>query len=62
MSKRFWIVLGIAVVLIGGAFVLKAGNFGTDALWSISEGGKWLLPPVLVAAVLDSINPCAFSV
>ncbi len=62
MTKRFWIVLGIAVVLIGGAFVLKAGNFGADALWSVSQGGKWLLPLVLVAAVLDSINPCAFSV
>ncbi|MCR4328268.1 MAG: hypothetical protein NUV53_01995 [Patescibacteria group bacterium] len=62
MSKRFWIVLGVVVVLVGGALIIKTGNLGTDALWNISQGGKWLLPLVLVAAVLDSINPCAFSV
>ena len=28
----------------------------------MSKGGTWLLPLVLVAAVLDSVHPCSFSI
>ena len=35
---------------------------GTTILWDLSDGGKWLLPLVAVAALIDSINPCAFSI
>jgi len=35
---------------------------GTLLLWNLSEGGTWLLPLIGVAALIDSINPCAFSV
>ena len=41
--------------------VLKTG-IGTTALWSVSDGGKWMLPLVGVAALIDSINPCAFGI
>ena len=60
--KKLLILIGLAVVLIGGVLILKIGNFGSLALWNISSGGKWLLPLVTVAALVDSINPCAFSV
>ncbi len=42
--------------------MLKTGNIGTTALWNLSDGGKWMLPLVSVAALIDSINPCAFGI
>lgn len=55
------------VVASGAAFALtialfKYGSVGTAALWSASEGGQWLLPLIAVAALIDSVNPCAFSI
>ena len=47
------IIIGIAVGVI---------LIGTTALWDISNGGKWLFPLVVVSALIDGINPCAFSV
>lgn len=60
--KKLIILIGLAVALIGGVIIMKAGNFGAAAIWNISAGGKWLLPLISVAALVDSINPCAFSV
>ena len=31
-------------------------------MWNISDEGKWLLPLVGISALIDSINPCAFSI
>jgi cytochrome c biogenesis protein CcdA len=42
--------------------LLKTGNIGTTALWNLSGEGKWLLPLVGIAALIDSINPCAFGI
>ncbi|MBI4127846.1 MAG: hypothetical protein HY459_02115 [Parcubacteria group bacterium] len=61
MKKRFFILLGVGVLLLAAVFFLRFGNI-TSALWQISDGGKFLLPLVVVAALIDSINPCAFSV
>jgi cytochrome c biogenesis protein CcdA len=62
-SKRKRIILVSAVILlVGGVFVLRSGNFGTQAVWALSSGGTWLLPLVAVSALIDSINPCAFSI
>lgn len=60
--KRLFILVIVAVILIGLVLILRLGNIGTKTLWSISDGGKWLLPLVGVAALIDSINPCAFSI
>lgn len=62
MTKKLAIFIAIAVLLFGSVFFFKAGNIGTTALWNLSDGGKWLLPLVGVAALIDSINPCAFSI
>ncbi|OGF74411.1 hypothetical protein A3J56_02850 [Candidatus Giovannonibacteria bacterium RIFCSPHIGHO2_02_FULL_46_20] len=62
-SKFKIIALVSAAVLIGAALLFfRYSNFGTAALWNLSGGGKWLLPLVAVSALIDSINPCAFSV
>lgn len=62
MSKKFAILIGVAVLLFGTVILLKTGNIGTTALWNLSGEGKWMLPLVAVAALIDSINPCAFGI
>lgn len=61
-KKRLGLLALIAVILIGGAMLFQFGNFGTSALWDLSSQGKRLLPLVAVSALIDSVNPCAFSV
>ena len=60
-KKLFWLIT-IAAVVIGSALLLQTKNLGTQTLWNISNEGQWILPMVLVAALIDSINPCAFSI
>lgn len=62
MHKRLIGLIIAAVVLIGGVLFIQIGNVGTTMLWNLSNGGKWMFPLVSVAALIDSINPCAFSV
>ena len=62
MSKKLTVLLVLSVALFGTVIFLKTGNVGTTALWNLSAGGKWLLPLVAVTALIDSINPCAFSI
>lgn len=58
--------LTIPVIIITAVFAVtlffRAGSFGSTAIWNISNGGQWLLPLVTIAALIDSINPCAFSI
>lgn len=52
-------LLAILLLLVGYFRFLPTG---AETLWNLSYGGKWLFPLVAVAALIDSINPCAFSV
>lgn len=61
-SKKIVILVAIAILLFGSVITLKATNVGATALLNLSGGGGWLLPLVGVAALIDSINPCAFGV
>lgn len=60
--KKLVILIAMGVLFLGLVTFFKLGNIGTTALWNLSNGGKWLLPLVGVAAIIDSINPCAFSI
>lgn len=62
MNKKLAIIIIIAVLFFGLVIFFKFGDIGTTALWNLSNKGKWLLPLVAVAALIDSINPCAFSI
>lgn len=62
MTKKLILLIAIAILLFGSVLLLKTGNIGTTALWNLSGEGKFLLPLVSIAALIDSINPCAFSV
>lgn len=61
-KKRLITLIIAAVVLFAAVLLLRSENIGSLALWKLSDGGKWLLPLVVVAALIDSINPCAFSI
>lgn len=57
------VVFGAIVGLVLAAIVLLKYSSGSASLiWNISEGGKWLLPLVLVSSLLDSVHPCSFSI
>ncbi len=60
--KTFWAIVAAAAFLIAGALFARYSPLASGIIWSISDGGKWLLPLVGVSAVIDSINPCAFSI
>ena len=60
--RRNLIILTVVALLLAGAAALFASGVGTQLLWQVSKGGSWLLPLLAVAALVDSINPCAFSV
>lgn len=59
---RTGLIVGLGIIFALFFIVLKYNSSTTQALWGLSQGGKWLLPLVLTSAVIDSINPCAFSV
>lgn len=59
--KLSFLVVG-TMLLFGLVFLFRLENIGTTAVWNLSDHGKWLLPLVGVAALIDSINPCAFSI
>ncbi|MDO8557424.1 MAG: cytochrome c biogenesis protein CcdA [Candidatus Jorgensenbacteria bacterium] len=61
-NKKLLTAIGVGIILVGGALFLQLTRFGTEIVWSISSGGTWLPPLVLVSALIDSINPCAFSI
>jgi len=61
MSKITKILI-ILIVAIIGIVLLKHSAETASLIWSLSNGGTWLLPLVLVAAVLDSVHPCSFSI
>jgi len=62
MNAKIATLVGIALALAVSVVFFKSGTSGTAALWAMSNEGSWLLPLVGVAALVDSINPCAFSV
>src|SRR3989338_9187999 len=62
MNKKLIALIIFITVLLGIALVLQVSPWGTAVVWNLSNEGKWLFPLVGVAALIDSINPCAFSI
>lgn len=60
--RKIAVLAAIAAVLFAAAYFARANPAATRLLWNLSQGGKLLMPLVLVSALIDSINPCAFSV
>jgi len=62
MDKKLFILAALGLAIAVAAIVMRYTGVGAGALWKLSDGGRWLLPLVAVSAVIDSINPCAFSI
>ncbi|MDP2593277.1 MAG: cytochrome c biogenesis protein CcdA [bacterium] len=62
MNKKTIIVLSSVVLFVAVFLFFRFSDFGQSILWTATNEGKHLLPLVLVAALIDSINPCAISV
>lgn len=62
MNKKFILLVITSLVLIGFVLLVKGTGLGTSSLWNLSRQGAWLLPLVGVSALIDSVNPCAFSI
>jgi cytochrome c biogenesis protein CcdA len=60
--KRIITILIIAIAIIGGIVILKNSPETSSLIWSFSNQGAWLLPLVLISAILDSVHPCSFSI
>ncbi len=59
-SKLAWLVI---VAILGMGLAVFFGSLtSAPFLWKISANGTWFLPILVVAAIADSINPCAFSI
>ena len=52
----------IVVVGVLGIVYLKHSASTASFIWSLSNKGTWLMPLVLVSALLDSVHPCSFSI
>ena len=62
MNKKLIILIAVAVLLFGFVAFLQFSGVGTSFIWKISDSGEWLLPLIGISALIDSINPCAFSI
>ncbi len=60
--KRILVITGAVSVFILGILVLKFSPATSTLIWSISNGGEWLLPLVFASSLLDSVHPCSFSI
>ena len=62
MNRKLAILIAAGAVFTGLVVFFKLTGYGAEVLWSVSKGGTWLLPLIAVSALIDSINPCAFSI
>ena len=59
--KKLKIYILIGAVVVAGAIFFRTG-FSSSIVWNLSQSGQWLLPLVIITALVDSVNPCAFSI
>ena len=62
INKKLITLAALFVLVFGAALFFAKFDAGANLLWSVSNDGKVLLPLVVVASLVDSINPCAFSI
>ena len=60
--KKIIITISIVLVAIVGLVILKNSSVTSSIIWEMSRGGTWLLPLVVISALLDSVHPCSFSI
>lgn len=61
-SKKIAVLLGLVIILLALAVVFNYNSAGSEWVARASQNPGLFFPLVTVAAIIDSINPCAFSV
>lgn len=61
MERRLILWVGVGLLLLGVVLVFRAAPAGASLVSILTSGGTLLLPLVTIAALIDSVNPCAFS-
>src|SRR3989338_10398991 len=61
MKKTIILLMAVFIAIIG-IVLLKNNPETASFLWGLSNEGAWLLPLVLVSALLDRVHPCSFSI
>src|SRR3989339_624383 len=61
-QRKFILFTTFALVVLAALLFLKSSSGATVFIWNLSSGGTKLFPLVSLAALIDSINPCAFSI
>lgn len=61
MRKTILMLIVLTIAILGIVF-LKHSSGTASLIWGLSNKGTWLLPLVLVSALLDSVHPCSFSI
>jgi len=61
MKHKLYLLI-FAAVLLGLAALFFGSMESAPLIWKMSREGTFLLPLVLVSAVVNSIHPCAFSI
>jgi len=60
--KRIPIIIATLFIIIVALVILKNSSVTSSIIWDLSNKGAWLLPLVLISALLDSVHPCSFSI
>jgi len=60
--KKTLTILGVIILAVLGIILLKHSSGTASLIWGFSGQGTWLLPLVLISALLDSVHPCSFSI
>ncbi len=59
MNKKLVIFIALALIV---AALVGYGTLRSEAVNAVTLQSPWFLPLLVVAALVDSVNPCAFSV
>lgn len=61
MKKKLILLFFIGLLLIVAAIYFGSMQ-SAPLIWKLSNGGKLLFPLLVIASLVDSVNPCAFSI
>lgn len=57
-AGRLTLLVGFVIVLA----LFLSSTVSAPFVWGVSNHGTWFTPLLVIAAIADSINPCAFSI
>ncbi|KKQ27243.1 MAG: hypothetical protein US42_C0012G0014 [Candidatus Magasanikbacteria bacterium GW2011_GWC2_37_14] len=61
-NRRIVVLISVLFFIIASLLLLKSSPGSAKFIWNMSNGGTVLFPLVSISALIDSINPCAFSI